>query len=170
MVATSIKDQVFARLDAIAAGEIPVADVGTLEEESTNLTTNNTTFKKYGKEWVGARFPEVPPEERQAKLAEYYGFGARRVALYKHLDAIEAGQVPVAQIGLREEEARAFCMAENRYMGCGLNWVDLRHPEVPPERRRAKFREFYGIGPRRVALFKHLDAIDAGTFPFNEVG
>ncbi len=160
----------FQRLDAIDKGQIPAFNIGEPKKEAEKIGINFITYKKMLTEWIGIRFPEIPPPDRKIKMREYYGFGIRKKKLFERLDRIEQGKIPINEIGTREQERVIVDLSPNGYYVAGEEWVKLRHPEVPEKLRRSKLSEFYGMGAHKRILFLRLDAILQGRVPIKEIG
>jgi hypothetical protein len=93
------KRRLFERLNAIKSGIVPVKDIGKLKEESELVDIHFQTYEEWGKEWIAITFPEILPENRLSELSNYFGLGARKKALFARLDLIDAGLLPIKDIG-----------------------------------------------------------------------
>jgi len=164
------KTAVFRRLDSIDAGKIPITAIGTLKEESAKLNVNPLTYKKCGEEWVASRHPEVDASEHSEMLAEYYGLGARKMVLFRRLDMIDAGTIPLDEIGTRSDESSKLGINVHTYSGFCREWVESRYPNMTEIECQKKMASCFGTGARMSALFRRLGAIDAGNIPLSEIG
>src|SRR5271157_229701 len=159
------------RLDGIESGSVPLEEVGTLDQESALLGLgNHVNFLELGEEWVASRHPEVNASEHSEMLAEYYGLSARKMVLFRRLDMIDAGVIPLDEIGTRSDESSNLGINVHTYSGFCREWVESRYPNTTEIECQKKMASCFGTGARMSALFRRLGAIDAGNIPLSEIG
>ncbi len=169
------KNRLFARLDAINRGEVPLLEIGVMAEEAHRVGIFGGKFYMWGYEWVQLRYPTLPANQRQNKFSEYFGLGAKRKALFARLDATHRGDIPKSEIESKEQEARQLGISLQTYTTWWREWAEANHPELIEQisgsdlmyMQKKKRKEH-----RKLQWDKHferLDAIDRGDVPLKEI-
>jgi len=164
------KEKVYGRLNDLESGRVPLQDARSIEKECQLLGVAKNTYIRWGLSWVAETFDHIPPEARRGKLADFFGDGAKKYGLFRRLDGILSGEIPLDQVGNSVEESVKLRITRTSYMKWGREWVAKTFPEVAVEEWEVKFSEFYGAGAKERAANERWDAIDAGLIPQGEVG